>query len=173
MVRRVSDEAVFHFSEDPTIGEFVPHVAPTSAEPLPYVWAIDPEHQPAYWFPRDCPRVTYWPTATGAGHPLLGGAGRVHAVEWGWLDRLRATVLYRYVFDAAAFTRQDDTAGYRVADRPVRPLRVEPVGDLLAAHADADVELRLVPNLWPLADLVVASGLDFSLIRMRNAVPRP
>ena len=29
-----------------------------SAEPL--VWAIDDEHVPAYWFPRDCTRGTFW-----------------------------------------------------------------------------------------------------------------
>ena len=35
-----------------------------------------------------------------------------------------------------------------------------------------DVELRFVPNLWPLRDAVVASTLQFSLIRMRNALSR-
>jgi hypothetical protein len=34
------------------------------------------------------------------------------------------------------------------------------------------VELRFVPNLWPLRDAVVSSTLRFSLIRMRNALPR-
>jgi hypothetical protein len=159
---------VFHFSEDPTIEEFVPHVAATSALATPLVWAVDAEHQASYWFPRDCPRVTYW----GDGHPLLCGARRVHAVEWAWLGRLRDTVLYRYVFDQGPFRCQDACAGYHVAERVVRPLRVEPVGDLLAAHADAGIELRLVADLWPLADAVCGSGLEFSLIRMHNAAPR-
>jgi Family of unknown function (DUF6886) len=34
------------------------------------------------------------------------------------------------------------------------------------------VRLRLVPDLWPLRDAVVASSLQFSIIRMRNALPR-
>jgi hypothetical protein len=33
-------------------------------------------------------------------------------------------------------------------------------------------QLRFMPNLWPLRDAVVASTLRFSLIRMRNALPR-
>jgi len=164
----------YHFSHDPTITEFVPHVAPTSAESTPYVWAIDAEHAPAYWFPRDCPRVTFWPTTTpdDRAAALLAGASRVHAVEWAWLPRIRATVLYRYEFDAAAFRRYDDAAGYLVADDVVRPLAVRPFGDLLAAHAEAGIELRLVPDLWPLAELVPKSGLEFSMIRMRNAAGR-
>jgi hypothetical protein len=32
---------VLHFSEDPTIERFVPHVAPTSRETEAYVWAVD------------------------------------------------------------------------------------------------------------------------------------
>ncbi|HEY3260768.1 MAG TPA: hypothetical protein VGJ95_10970 [Pseudonocardiaceae bacterium] len=164
----------YHFSHDPGMTEFVPHVAATSAEPHPCVWAIDAEHAPAYWFPRDCPRVTFWPVA----HPsaeavlLLAGARRVHAVEWAWLARIRDAVLYRYEFDAAEFRRYEEAAGYLVAARPVRPLAVHPVGDLFAAHAAAGIELRLVPNLWPLADLVRRSGLAFSMIRMRCAVAR-
>jgi len=34
------------------------------------------------------------------------------------------------------------------------------------------VELRVLPNLWPLRDVVIASSLQFSIIRMRNALPR-
>jgi hypothetical protein len=34
------------------------------------------------------------------------------------------------------------------------------------------VELRFVPSLWPLHDAVAASSLRFSIIRMRNALPR-
>lgn len=54
----------------------------------------------------------------------------------------------------------------RISDYPVS---VKPVGDLLDRHAQAGIELRIVPNLWSLRDAVVESGLDFSLIRMRNA----
>ena len=29
----------------------------------PNDWAIDTRHLPLYWFPRDCPRGTFWATA--------------------------------------------------------------------------------------------------------------
>jgi hypothetical protein len=48
---------VLHFSEDPSIARFVPHVAATAREPKPYVWAVDAEQAPSYWFPRQCPRA--------------------------------------------------------------------------------------------------------------------
>jgi hypothetical protein len=46
---------VYHFSEDPSIRRFQPHVAATSSHAEPLVWAIDEEHAPLYWFTRDCP----------------------------------------------------------------------------------------------------------------------
>ena len=80
--------------------------------------------------------------------------------------------MYGYALDAAEFSPWPEAYGHRVADHPVRPLRVEPVGDLIARHAAAGIEFRLVPTLWPLVDEVVDSGLPFSIIRIRNAAPR-
>jgi hypothetical protein len=57
---------------------------------------------------------------------------------------------------------------------PVRPPGPpERVGDLLALHAAAGIELRLMPDLWPWWDAVVASTVGFSGIRLRTATPRP
>ncbi len=55
---------VLHFSEDPTITVFVPHVPRTAQVTEPLVWAVDSAIAPAYWFPRDCPRVLAWVTAS-------------------------------------------------------------------------------------------------------------
>ena len=49
------------------------------------------------------------------------------------------------------------------------PLRVEPVGDLLAALTGAGVEVRIMPSLVPLGRAISQTTLHFSLIRMRNA----
>ena len=46
---------VLHFSEDPTIERFVPHVAPTPQQPEPYVWTVDHDQAPSCRFPRQCP----------------------------------------------------------------------------------------------------------------------
>jgi hypothetical protein len=61
-----------------------------------------------------------------------------------------------------------------VATTPVVPLSPpEPVGDLLDCHAEAGIQLRLLDNLWPFWDEVIASTAGFSGIRLRNARPRP
>ena len=96
----------------------------------------------------------------------------MHAIETRWLDRVRNCRLYAYEFDSSSFTLRLADAGYWVARCDVTPLSVTPVGDLLARHADAKIELRIVPNLWPLIDAIIASGLEFSIIRKANAQPR-
>jgi hypothetical protein len=171
---RVTD-VVWHFSEEPDIAVLEPRRGSPGAPDEALVWAMDPAHAPAYWFPRDCPRVTFWPSdpLTPAGAALLTGATarRVHAIEWAWLDRMRSTTLYGYALDAADFQPWPGGGG-QVARRTVRPLRVQPVGDLVERHAAAGIELRLVPTLWPLVDAVVDSGLEFSIIRARNVARR-
>jgi hypothetical protein len=47
------------------------------------------------------------------------------------------------------------------------------MGDLLDEHVAAGIELRAAPSLWPLHDLAVSDRWDFSIVRMRNALPRP
>jgi hypothetical protein len=167
---------LYHFSEDPTIERFVPHVPRTNPGQPARVYAIDAAHEALYWFPRDCPRVTVWADDAAELEVLASRftttARRLQATESSWLGRLRAVTLHRYAFDAAAFRPWEEADGQWVTDQPVVPLRVEPCGDLLQRHVDAGVELRLVPDLWPLRDAVVGSGLPFSIVRMANAAPR-
>jgi hypothetical protein len=47
----------------------------------------------------------------------------------------------------------------------------EPVGDLLALHEEAGIQLRVLADLWPFWDAVVGSTVGFSGIRLRNALP--
>jgi hypothetical protein len=155
---------VMHFSEDPTLTVFRPHVAPTAREPEAYVWAVDAQNAPSYWFPRDCPRVCTWPAPGAPGH-------RVHAIEYGWLDRLRTVRLFAYRFAGEAFQPIGTPYPHaRVSTEVVRPLGPpEEVGDLLAVHEAAGVELRLMSDLPAYMADVVGSGLRFSGIRLRNA----
>jgi len=172
----MSSGEVLHFSEDPTITRFVPHVAATAKQPDPYVWALTAEQAPSYWFPRDCPRIMAWalPETTPADRERIlgpGGGERVHAIEYGWLTRLQTVELFVYRLPAAPFRPFEYYA--MVAEGPVEPLGpAEPVGDLLALHAAAGIQLRLLTNLWPLVDAVQASTLHFSGIRLRNATDR-
>lgn len=174
-VRETATQPLFHFSEDPGIRLFRPHVAKTGSSTEPLVWALDAEHAPSYWFPRDCPRVCCWSRseqADTAGLLGMGGARRLHAIEAAWLERMRACKLYVYLFDPSSFEPNIADAGYWVARQDVTPLSVEPVGDLLERHVEQGIELRIVRNLWPLIDEVMVSGLEFSIIRKMNAQPR-
>ena len=166
---------VLHFSEDPSIRRFAPHVAPTSAERDPYVWAVDAQHSPSYWFPRQCPRAMAWvgPSTTNDDRArILGpGAHRVHVIEFGWLPAMMSVSLYAYRLPASAFTYLRDVA--LVATTEVEPLGpAELVGDLLTLHDQARIQLRLVDNLHLWWDEVITSTVQFSGIRLRNARPR-
>jgi hypothetical protein len=170
-------QTLLHFSEDPDIAVFRPHVPASSPDNPPMVWTVDEEHAPGFWFPRQCPRACCWSigkplTATGAMLLGMGANKRMHAIESAWLKRMRACRMYVYRFDAAPFSLYNSDAGYFSTSDVVAPLSVEPVGDLLKLHADANIELRIVPNLWPVIDAIVASGLEFSIIRKANALPR-
>ena len=169
---------VLHFSEDPTITAFVPHVAPTSRERDAYVWAVDADRCPDYWFPRQCPRALAWttPGTTDEDRDRIIGPGcgeRVHAVEYGWLERIRTVRLYAYRLPADPFQPIGAPVSHAVvATEPVRPLGpAEPVGDLLRLHEEAGIQLRVLPELHSFWAAVITSTLGWSGIRMRNARP--
>lgn len=169
--------SVFHFSEDPGIEIFSPQPLASDPKSEPLVWAIDDEHRFLYCFPRDCPRVAGWVLPETTAEDALRffadtTARRIMAIESSWLERLGSTKLYAYTLPSETFEGLDDI-GMHVSRSSVAPASVEPVGDLLTALLAEDVELRITPSLWPLADALVASTLHFSLIRMRNAMPRP
>lgn len=169
---------VLHFSEDPDIGRFVPHVAATARQPEAYVWAVDAARAPDYWFPRQCPRMLVWtvPGTADRDRDRILGAGcgdRAHVVERGWLEALRTTRLWAYRFAAGPFRPFGDPPDAHVATEPVEPLGPpEPVGDLLARHAEAGLQLRVLDDLWPFVDEVMASTVGYSGIRLGNARPR-
>lgn len=168
-------ETLLHFSEDPNIAVFRPHHAKGREHEPPCVWAVDPEHAPLYWFPRDCPRITFW---AGTDTTLedrdrflgFGSAARVHVTENAWLARMRSVQLYVYSFAPEPFELYPEPGGFYVSRSEVVPERCEGVGDLLARHAEAGVELRFTPSLWPLERAVAGSSLEFSMVRLRNAL---
>jgi uncharacterized protein DUF6886 len=164
---------LYHFSEDPTIERFVPRPPLAHPEWEALVWAIDAWHQPIYWVPRDCPRVCFWPlpatTPEDRAHYEASTAARmVVTIEAAWLERLRTTTVYRYTMPEEPFESLHDH-GAHVSRETVVPLAVEPMDDLLARLAAADVELRITPSLVPLVHSLQRTSLHWSLIRMRNA----
>jgi len=168
--------ALWHVSENPAIERFAPHVSATADLDEPLVWAVDTRHLPLYWFPRDCPRGTFWADAEtdpGDAERLLRGSPRVHVVEEAWLDRMRAATVFAYRLPEAGFEPHPGVGGYWISRETVEPLEVLPLGDLIALHAGAGIELRALPNLWPLWNEVAASTLEFSGMRLRHAQPPP
>jgi hypothetical protein len=162
---------VLHFSEDPTITEFVPHVAASALQPEAYVWAVDRSRAPDYWFPRRCPRVLAWvDDATSDGdRELLGGADRVHVIERRWLLAMRTTTLFAYRLPAEPFRPFGEHRHAVVATQTVHPLGpAEPVGDLAAVHELAGIELRLADDLRPYVEAWYPTTLGFSAIRLRR-----
>ena len=176
MQMRPEPGQVLHFSEDPTITRFDPHVAVTAQQPEPYVWAVDYDRAPDYWFPRQCPRALAWvaPETTEEDRDRIigpGGGLRVHAIEYGWLERMRTVELYAYRFDVGDFRPFGEPEAHaHVAEKPVTPLGPpERVRNLFELYEEADIQLRVLPNLLPFWDQVIASTLGFSGIRLRNA----
>lgn len=165
--------ALWHVSENPAIERFVPHVSATASSPEPRVWAVDTRHLPLYWFPRECPRGTFWATSdtTPEDAALLEGATRVHLVEDRWLQTMRETRVLAYRLPEEPFTPDPEVGGYWLSREPVEPVELVELGDLVVRHEASGIELRPVANLWPAWNRVVASTLEFSGIRLHNAVP--
>ena len=164
---------LFHVSEESGIERFEPRSSQYAHELV--VWAINEERLHNYLVPRDCPRVTYYAgneTSTSDIERFLGASQAVVAVESGWVERLRSCRLYCYHLPSETFVCLDECAGYFVSRVAVVPARVEVIEDPIVELIKREVEVRFVPDLWPLRDAVIASTLQFSVIRMRNALPR-
>ena len=168
---------LFHFSEDPGIGLFVPRTPEHRPEVEPFVWTVDEHRAWTYLFPRDCPRILLWPHAETSADDLarwFGGhsEARIACIEWAWLERMHTTPLYRYEMDPARFIALEGDAWMWVSRQTERPTAVRPVGDLVDALRDENVELRVMPSLAPLFG-AWESTIHFSGIRLRNAVGWP
>ena len=171
----MTPDHLYHFSEDPGIESFVPRPVRISPSDEALVWAVDGPHCHLYYFPRDCPRViisTSPRTSAEDAETFFGHttATVIAAIESRWLERMRTTTVYRYTLPSEGFVLRDEPAGYWVSGQEVRTVEVEPIPDLMAALINASVELRVMPSLVPMRDAVIASTVEFGIIRWRNAV---
>jgi hypothetical protein len=152
--------ALWHVSEDDTIRHFEPRDG--------RVWAIATRLLPLYWFPRDCPRATFWAESGSVERDVerfLGGdrARQVHIVE-----RMRTQRVVAYRMPEETFVENDDR--FWISADPVEPLELVELGDLVERHQAAGIELRTEDDLLGLWNEVLASSLGYSGIRLRNAV---
>jgi hypothetical protein len=169
--------AVWHLSEDPSLGRFLPRRRATNPGARPLVWAVDTRHAPMFWFPRECPRGCIWAVLGTTPEDREGffgqsAANRVHVIEGGWLRRMQECRLYAYRLPQEAF-RPHEVGGYWVADESVDAIEQVVIDDLVARHADAGIELRITPSIWPFWRRVAISSVEFSGSRLRNSAPHP
>ena len=165
--------ALWHFSEDPGLGLFRPRPRAESPGGPELVWAVDTRHAPLFWFPRDCPRGCIWPVSATTPEDRerffgQGVANRVHVMEAGWLSRMRDCRLYAYRLPTEAF-RPHEVGGYWVAGQAVDAIEQVVIDDLMARHADAGIELRITPSIWPFWNRVTNSTVEFSGMRLRHS----
>jgi hypothetical protein len=80
---------------------------------------------------------------------------------------MRAIQLFAYRMPAETFEPYDK---FFISRETVVPDELVEVDDLIERHAAGGVDLRFVPTLYPLWDDVIATTLNFSGIRLRNAV---
>ena len=169
--------ALWHFSEDPSLGPFTPTPPATNPQAPPLVWAIDTRHAPMFWFPRDCPRGCIWPVSSTTPEDRerffgQSATSRVHVMEAGWLGRMRDCRLYAYRFPAEPF-RPHEVGGYWVAGEQVDAVERVDIDDLVGRQAGAGIELRITPSVWPFWRRVTASTVEYSGSRLRNAADHP
>ncbi|MDQ0060036.1 DUF6886 family protein [Paenibacillus harenae] len=166
---------LYHFSEEPDIKVFEPRMINGQIDELAKVWTIDEYHAAHYYLPRDCPRICIWPKEDTTELDLdkffgMSKTKRIITIESGWYERVRKGTIYRYGFDPDAFELYEPNAGYYITTRTVKPLFAERIDDLITAILHEGIELRVTPSLIPLKEHVLASSVNFSMIRMRNAV---
>jgi hypothetical protein len=172
-----SFERLFHISEEAGITIFKPRPSPSFFVEINgnVVFAISELLLHNYLLPRDCPRVTYYAaekTSEADRQRFFGEskAAFVVIVESGWYRRIKDAVLYCYEFAPGGFSMLDECAGYCISYEPVKPVAVTVITDIVAELLKRKVELRFTPSLIEIAGAVGKSSLNYSMIRMRNAV---
>ncbi len=162
----------YHYSEEQDIQCFEPRVSPSFPDEPPMVWAIDEDHRPLYYFPRECPRIAYWKNEETTAEDVERfkvNTKMVIVIEEGWLRKLEDTVIYEYTFSGETFRCFDENAGYYTSLSSVKPECVTRLDGLIQRMLKEGVELRWVSSLWKVKEEVLASSLAFSMIRLRNA----
>ena len=70
------------------------------------------------------------------------------------------------------FELQDEIAGYYISKTSQVPIAKHKVIDIFSELMARNVEIRVVDNLWDIADRIKSSTLNWSLCRMKNAKPK-
>ena len=163
---------LFHVSEEASVAVFEPRPSTLFPSLGSVVWSIAESHLANYLLPRDCPRVTFCATqnTTDADRKRfdLIGSLRVVVISSDWIEQVRSAALYLYELPSTTFSLHDASAGYWLSTEGVAPLRVTLVTDVRKEILKRGAHLRAVDDLNRIQDVIVASTVDYSIIRMRN-----
>ncbi len=168
---------LFHVSEEENIEIFIPRIPyrEDMDKSKGLVWALTEEHLPQFLTPRECPRVTYRiidsTTQDDIDKFFSSDARYCITIEHGWYKSMANTSLYVYEFDVSNFYF-DDRAGFYVSDRTEKFISKVQYNDLFDELFKRNVEIRMIRNLWDLADDIKNSTLKYSICDMANALPR-
>jgi len=169
---------LFHVSDDPYIEIFYPRFPRRKEldQNVGLVWSLTEPALPNWLFSRDCPRIGYRACENTTDEDIAkffaSTANHVVTIEHDWHERQLNATLYVYEFDPVNF-RYDEIAGFYVSQQPETPIGMVIYTDLYAELFKRNVEVRLVDNLWPLRDAVLASSMTlWSFCKMANAKPR-
>ncbi|MGG1516897.1 DUF6886 family protein [Paenibacillus oryzisoli] len=162
---------LYHFSEEPDIAIFHPRVKANRQDMPPVVWAIDETHAFTFYFPRNCPRIVYHRTldmTEAQVQTFFGGtsSNTVITVETRWYEAIQRMTMYRYELPPASFRLFDRDAGYYISEETVEPLEVTAIPNLLGELMELGIDVRFTPDLHPLRDAILQSGIpDFGIHR--------
>ncbi|MEQ6354904.1 DUF6886 family protein [Lysinibacillus sp. M3] len=170
---------IFHVSEENDITVFHPRL-PDRLDLDPekgLVWAINDTCLPNFLTPRNCPRVCYHigaDTTEQDKRAYIASASCSHVVviESKWFETMKNTKLYLYEFDSNGFTLQDKNAGYYTSETTQYPIAKFELENLFDEMFKCNVELRIVDSLWNIYDEIQKTTLNWSMCRMRFALPR-
>ena len=168
---------LFHVSEEADIQEFVPRIPyrKDMDKSKGLVWALTEASLPNWLTPRNCPRVGYRVTDDTRSDDISkffsSTSRHCVSIEHTWYERMANTTLYVYEFDVTNFYF-DETAGFYVSDKTEIPIGRVKYDNLFEEQFRRNTEVRLVNNLWDLADEVRNSSLKWSLCRMGYAQPK-
>ena len=172
---------LFHFSDSPDISIFKPrpirvHVdRPAGQEWLngSLVWATDEAHELLYLFPRECPRIVFWPLPNTNRVDLEQWMGNnshataIACIEHAWLSRFQNGKVYRYELPVDHFEPTGEV-GMWVSRTNVIPTGLKVISNLDAELISRNITLRVMERLTPLKSIWLTS-LHASGIRLRNA----
>lgn len=169
---------LFHVSEEANIQEFLPRIPyrKDMDKSKGLVWALTEPSFPNWLTPRDCPRVGYRVTEETTNDDIssffCSSSRHCITIENAWYERMANTTLYVYEFEDTHFYF-DETAGFYVSDKREIPIAVVKYDNLFDELFKRNIEVRIVNNLWTLAEKVKTSSLKWSLCRMGYAQINP